>query len=289
MYFNRALAALPFSARPAAPIFILGTGRSGTTILGKILSLHSDVGFLNEPKILWHIALPTEDINGNYTDGPGQYRLGPEAATPSVVTKMRRIYRGYSLLTGSSRVVDKYPELIFRISFVQKIFPDAKFVLLIRNGADTCRSIASWSVQHGDYPAHESLDWWGKDDRKWKLLVRDLVANDPDLSLAKTEIASFTDSLNRAAVEWVVTMREARNLLGKNDAFHELRYESLLEQPDVEIEKLLEFCGLEADTLLGDYASDAMRSRAHESSLVLHPAISDVFWNMMIELGYEQK
>src|SRR5436190_22514624 len=43
------------------PIFILGIGRSGTTILGSLMSIHKDVGFLNEPKALWYSILPETD------------------------------------------------------------------------------------------------------------------------------------------------------------------------------------------------------------------------------------
>ncbi len=235
LQFNRLLAALPFSTVPEAPIFILGTGRSGTTILGKILSLHPDVGFLNEPKLLWHFAYPAEDLNGNYTNAPAQYRLDDSHATNDVIKKMRRIYRGYEILTGSLRVVDKYPELIFRISFVRKIFPDAKFILLIRNGVDTCRSIAQWSGKYGEYSDAESVDWWGRNDRKWQLLVNDVVANDAVLAPKTSEIAKFTDQVDRAAIEWIVTMREALRLCVQKDYCYELRYESLMQAPKYEI------------------------------------------------------
>ena len=43
----------PFVRKVKQPIFILGTGRSGTTILGVTLAMHRAVGFLNEPKALW--------------------------------------------------------------------------------------------------------------------------------------------------------------------------------------------------------------------------------------------
>ena len=38
---------IPELKKVKQPVFILGTGRSGTTILGVSLGVHSDVGFLN--------------------------------------------------------------------------------------------------------------------------------------------------------------------------------------------------------------------------------------------------
>ncbi len=52
------LAALPGEPVVRQPIFITGLGRSGTTILGILLSVHREVGYLNEPKALWHVIDP---------------------------------------------------------------------------------------------------------------------------------------------------------------------------------------------------------------------------------------
>ncbi len=43
----RMLATLPGTSKVYRPIFITGLGRSGTTILGILLSLHRDVGYVN--------------------------------------------------------------------------------------------------------------------------------------------------------------------------------------------------------------------------------------------------
>ena len=57
------------------PIFIVGTGRSGTTILGKILSVHKQVAFLNEPKALWFFANKEDDLIGSYSKSKGRYHF----------------------------------------------------------------------------------------------------------------------------------------------------------------------------------------------------------------------
>ena len=125
------------------PIFILGTGRSGTTILGIVLSMHREVGYLNEPKAIWHLIYPHEDIIGNYSQTDAKYRLTAEDTTDEMRQRAAQMFGAYLTTTRSERVVDKYPELIFRVDFVRALFPDARFIFLVRNGWDTCQSIAA--------------------------------------------------------------------------------------------------------------------------------------------------
>ena len=106
---------LPQIRRVEKPVFILGTGRSGTTILGVVLSMHREVGFLNEPKALWHAIFPEEDVIGNYSRGKAKYRLSVSDATMEVKRNAHRLYGAYLASVCSRRLVDKYPELIFRV------------------------------------------------------------------------------------------------------------------------------------------------------------------------------
>src|SRR5205807_1050578 len=45
-----------------SPVFILGCGRSGTTILGNLLAQHPSVTYLHEHRPLWTSAYPETDI-----------------------------------------------------------------------------------------------------------------------------------------------------------------------------------------------------------------------------------
>ena len=47
------------------PVFIIGCGRSGTTILGETLSSHPKIKYLNERRTLWHRAYPEFNIWDN--------------------------------------------------------------------------------------------------------------------------------------------------------------------------------------------------------------------------------
>ena len=51
---------IPFRRSGFAPVFIVGMGRSGTTVLGKVLAVHNNVAYLNEPKAMWHVAYPND-------------------------------------------------------------------------------------------------------------------------------------------------------------------------------------------------------------------------------------
>lgn len=280
---------LPPLATVEKPIFIVGTGRSGSTILGVLMSMHREVGFLNEPKALWHAVRPDGDVFGQYSrGGPARYSLGKEDATEEVRRRARRLFGAYLRATGSRRVVDKYPELIFRVPFVRGIFPDARFVFLVRDGRDTCRSIQGWSERKGVQSDGEVHDWWGAGNLKWRLMLEQLVPLEDDLAVALDEIRNFDRHVDMAAVEWVITMREGlRHARRHPRSVRTLRYESLVANPREELSGLLDFCGLPQDeTFLRFAERKLVPAPAKVGSLDLHPAIRVPFDETARTLGY---
>ncbi len=278
---------LPQFKRIRRPVFILGTGRSGTTILGKLFHMHAECGFLNEPKALWHAVYPEEDVIGSYSRERASYRLDETAVTGNVRQKAQRLYGYYRLLTGAERVVDKYPEMIFRVPFLRAIFPDAKLVFLVRNGMDTLRSIAFWSERHGGRAGNESHDWWGADQRKWRLLVDQVVAGDDLLSPLLDRIRTVDRQTDMAAVEWIVTMREGMHWLNRlPEAVCRVRYEDLVADPDTTLTALLDFCELPMDATMLAYARTVLSPPSDGPDVALHPALAVPFYQTMERLGY---
>lgn len=280
----RLLRVLPPLKTVRAPIFILGTGRSGTTILGIVLSMHSDIGFLNEPKALWASLLPDEDLIGSYNRNSARYRLTARDATSLQIRAAHKIFGGYLALTGTSRVLDKYPELIFRTEFVRAIFPDAKFLFLSRNGAETCGSIEHWSERLGTTVNGETHDWWGADDRKWALLTDQLVPEHPDLAAHIADLPSL-DHQSRAAVEWVITMREGLRLsaVDPEGTLH-VPYGALCADPAKTIARLEEFLGLRADATFRSYAAQTLSPPTRTSTLTLPDWLREIVDRTQSEL-----
>lgn len=269
------------------PIFIIGTGRSGTTILGAVMSMHRSVGFLNEPKALWHAIYKQEDVIGNYTQGPARYRLDREDVTEELKRTAHRLFGAYLTVILTERVVDKYPEHIFRIPFVREIFPDAKFVFLVRNGWDVCYSINKWSTRKGVTVGGKSHDWWGADNRKWKFIVEQLVPSDPDLSGVRDIISKLDSHIDMAAVEWVITMREGLRRMKENpDCMYRIRFEDLAAEPARALPELMDFCELPDDEKFFAYANHVLSPPPAHSRLTLHPAIQPAFHQTMEALGY---
>lgn len=270
-----------------SPIFIIGTGRSGTTILGTLLSIHKDVGFLNEPKALWHSIYAEEDLAGSYSRGAAQYRLTAHNATDEVKRSAHKLFGAYLYFSGSKRVVDKYPELIFRIPFVRALFPDAKFIFLVRNGWDTCQSIKGWSQRLGEEVNLEIHDWWGADQRKWKLLWEQLISQDSDFKTLHLEKKKLENPLDMATLEWIVSMREGLHFFKQfPHCIHKLHYEDLVSLPEQSLSQLLEFCELHPDARFMDYSLKKLSPVSARATYAMHPILKRYFSETMIELGY---
>jgi len=278
---------LPQLRQVKKPLFVIGTGRSGTTILGVLMSMHKEVGFLNEPKALWSFLYPFEDVIGSYSRGPAKYRLDESDASPEVIRKAHRLFGFYLWSVRSARLVDKYPELVFRVPFVKAIFADAKFIFLVRNGWDTCVSIETWSKRLGVDNVDERHDWWGANNRKWHLMLDQLVATDSIFSGILDEIRQLSCHTDMAAVEWIVTMREGLRCKEQNpDCVLMVRYEDIVNKPSESLIALLRFAELDDDAKFFSYSKNVLRPAPIHAPFELHPAIRPLFDETMKALGY---
>lgn len=250
--------------RPARdPVFVIGMGRSGTTLLGRLLAIHPEVGFLNEPKALWHVVRGDEDVIGSYGHpGTGRMILGAEDATPDVIARAHGMYGWFARITRTSQIVDKYPELVFRRALARKIFPDSKFLIATRAPGPALDSVARWSQVHGD----DQADWWGLNDQKWRIIWEQVVEALPEHEdLKSLDLAGCADHKIRAGVEWTVTTR-ASIAAARDQRSLIVSYDRLIDSPVQEMKRVLRFCGLKPSAGAERYAAQTVGRPVHEAT-----------------------
>jgi len=144
------------------PFFIVGSDRSGTTMLRLMLNEHPD---LHVPRETWFIidlmnALPlnspldNEQKNVAYNiitqherwadleiENVQLKNIIDALKTPSLQEIMDKIYLILTEREDKKRWGDKTPEYIKDIKRLHVVFPDAKFIHVIRDGRDVCISL----------------------------------------------------------------------------------------------------------------------------------------------------
>lgn len=240
---------------------------------------------MNEPKALWSHLYNNEGIIGSYQDKVGRYYLDESNVTEALKVKAKKIYGNYLRFSIANRVVDKYPELIFRVPFVKGIFPDAKSLFLYRNGWDTCHSIKHWSKRLGVEKNNEIHNWWGKNNRKWRALCEQVLLDDEELSKHYEVIKQYTDHVAMAAVEWILTMKQGIKIAYREDVLS-VKYEQFVSDPAFR-SQILDFCNLPKDQNFDEYCREVLKMPSKREPVILPVEIADEFNRIMKLLGYE--
>lgn len=133
---------------PTAPVFVIGTGRSGTTLLVQILHSHRDIrSYPTEANEIWHpAAYPYErrslELPPILFDPAEFTRRSLEGWTPAREETIRQTFAGFVWLWGRRRrLLLKSAMVSFMIEPLLRVFPDAKFVHIFRSGPSVVSSL----------------------------------------------------------------------------------------------------------------------------------------------------
>lgn len=172
------------------PIFIVGTGRSGTTIFYNLICGHGDLGWFYENWLTYHTRIPSlislfasliilyklPPISTRYRkrgwfpkpseaypvwdmfhpveNGAASPPFTEEDVDLANVELMRSVIKKHLYYSKTSRFVSKNTRNSRRMRYLHKIFPDALFIHVIRDGravANSLLHVGFWS----DLPL-----WW---------------------------------------------------------------------------------------------------------------------------------
>ena len=224
------------NAKPLPFVFIVGCPRSGTTLLQRMIDAHPQLAIANDthfiPQALKHldpVALEgdlsqlslTEDLVDRVRTYRRYPRLGLDdsaidkaAASSSTYPRfVGELYRIFAQMHGKALGGEKTPDYVKCLPLLHGLFPKVKTVHIIRDGRDVALSALQWATKT---KGPGKLDLW--DDEPvavcamwWKLQVGS-------------------------------GLRDARGLPG--DAYHELKYEQLVRDPEPILRKVTSFLGL---------------------------------------------
>lgn len=242
------------------PIFIVSVGRSGSSIYHELLSHHPRIAWLSglcdrfpEMPGLNRAALGLTDLP--LVGGLARRMFSPEECyafwdhhSPGFSTPFRdlraddvtrsqrdriRTALGQLVTRGRDRLLVKltgWP----RIGFLHEIFPDARFVHIVRDGRAVVNSILQ-------------VDWW------WGWRGMENWRFGPLSEVDRRDFERHRGSfVALAAIQWRLLLdavERARSDLPEG-VFLEVRYEDLCEDPLRVARETLDFCGLDPSSLL---------------------------------------
>jgi len=171
------------------PFFVVGSGRSGSTLLRMMLTSHSRIAIPPETWFLLPLVekLPIDrDLNGAelqqaITVMTSHYRWPDmkisaeelqERATRLTVARIRDlaqiVYDIQLRRSGKARWGDKTPPYIRIIPQLAALFPGARFIFLVRDGRDVAKSFQSLMV-YGKTVRQNTVEWLEANrwERKW--------------------------------------------------------------------------------------------------------------------------
>ena len=219
------------------PVFVVGCGRSGTTMLRLMLDSHPDLAIPGEGHFIpFAYRGRHKHISGGLLDAEGlarkimrglhfrRWEVPSELVldrvraleNPNFASVVEALYMSYAELHGKVRWGDKTPVYVRVIPLLAELFPAAVFIHVIRDGRDVALSYLS-------VPWGPTSIWQAA--RKWK----------KDVSAGRGAAADL------GAARYV-----------------ELRYENLVADPSAELRRLCSFAGLSFEERMLGYHSDAV-------------------------------
>lgn len=265
------------------PLFLVGTGRCGSTLVHEVLARHPEVGFvsnvdnrlrhgsgrLNGP--IYRRVPSAWTVKGRARFAPSEayellaaevspllvdpFRdLGAADVTPWLADRLRQFFSDRGMVQRAGTFIHKFTGWP-RVGLLASVFPGARFVHVVRDG----RAVANSWLQMPWWRGHLGPSGWhfgpldSAEAEEWEASGRSFVA--------------------LAGIGWKKLMAayEAAEGLVPSDRWLELRHEDVCADPRGSIERLLQFAGLdwtrEFETGFARHAFRVERPRRVEEEL----------------------
>jgi len=221
-----------------APIFVVGLPRTGTTLVDRILSSHTQVVSAGELNLFPELVKVRAQTPSNMVMDAETF----EAARELDFTDIGKAYVEsiQDRSDGSLHVIDKMPLNFFYAGLIHRALPNARIIALRRGAMDSCLSNFRqlFSTQYSYYNYTFDLD-----DTAW-----------------------FYRRFDELMTHWRDTLPA--------DRFMEVHYEEIVFDQEIQTRRLLEFCDLDWDEACLSFHENAAPVSTASSVQVRQPLYS---------------
>lgn len=251
------------------PVIIVGAPRSGTNMLRDVLTSFDGMA-------TW----PCDEINYIWRHGNVRYpsdEIPADRATPAIKNYIHQRFTDIKQNYSADVVVEKTCANSLRVPFVDAVVPNAKYILIYRDGIDATGSAKErWTaeldipyilekvrfVPKADLPFYGLRYFWA---RLYRLISREkrLAFWGPALDNMPSILENHT--LNEiCALQWQRCVEKAEEAFTKMpaDKVVRVRYEDFVRQPVQELTRILEFIGKKVETGKITKAVEGVSSRS---------------------------
>ena len=210
----------------AAPFFIVGASRSGTTMMRLLLNAHSQIGVPKELAYFEQCAiaggLNTWDNpnfkRGNFEDFVRGFVKKKHVALKDVDSEklvadilatgktsldvpIRKTLDAWGMVEGKSIVGEKTPKNLFYVDYIHAMLPDAKFVHVIRDPRAVVNSMNRFA-RFVDDSVINAFNWLQAAEYGFQLLQRSVPA-EVRLEIKYEDLVSDVESTARKICDFV--------------------------------------------------------------------------------------
>jgi hypothetical protein len=122
------------------PIFIVGSPRSGTTLMRSLIDAHPSI--FCPPCETFLFTNLNATFNGHiWKDHYEQLPFSRSALIQWFRNYVLELFANLSLRAGKMRWAEKTPSHVLFLQFIDEVFPDSQVIHMIRNGYDVVRSL----------------------------------------------------------------------------------------------------------------------------------------------------
>jgi hypothetical protein len=231
------------------PLILIGAARSGTKILRDTLAKHTEIDVVPyDINYIWRIG------NSECEDDV----LDPDKTDLESLVKIKKKISKFS--NGNLFLIEKTVSNAIRIPFVLKVFPDAKFIHLVRDGRDVVGSvIRQWGERREisyflkkiiHFPIIESYVYLKQYIRNWfKIMFSGKTDNTYIWGVRYKGFMSDLagkEKIEVCALQWKHCVEKSLQDLDALDdeRIIKVKYEEFVMNPQKETDRIFEFIGL---------------------------------------------